>query len=140
MTDERKDIIVQLSAVNAATVDREGDVLADAEGHVVTASVVRTRGTTASPAPVRAQIDHGVSSATAAAMLRKMANLVEAGPGVLSAEPGTGTRLRPDGSVETKRITAEQLREAAKQFDGEIARRLLDVADLIEPDPPFPTR
>jgi hypothetical protein len=140
MSGERKDIVVQLSAVNAATVDREGDALADAEGHVVTASVVRSRSAALSPAPVRAQVDHGVSAASAASMLRKMANLVEAGPGILSAEPGTGTRLRPDGSVETKRITPEQLRDAAKQFDGEIARRLLDVADLIEPDPPFPTR
>jgi hypothetical protein len=71
-------------------------------------------------------------------MLRKMADLLESAPAVLSDEPGVAVRLTPLGGVERRVITPEILREAAEHFGAPIAGRLLEVADLIEPDPPFP--
>ena len=78
---------------------REPAATAYGDGHMISAAVLRRGGTETPIAPVRAVVSHGASPATAAAMLRKMADLIERAPELLSAEPGNSARLLPDGDV-----------------------------------------
>ena len=130
MTDKR-DIAIYLSGLNAETYDRADDPSADSEGHVITATVLRNSSSSGSMVPVRVRIDHGVSGATAASMLRKMAAVVEENPDLLSAMPGFALRRRPGGGADRKRITPEGLERMAEQLPGEERDRLLDMIDRI---------
>jgi len=118
---------------------RETAATADADGHMVSAAVLRRGGSETPIAPVRAVVSHGVSPVTAAAMLRKMADLIEAAPDVVSAEPGNSVRRLPDGSVRRVRVTLEGLRGAAEQAEDAVRRKLLDALGDLGPaidDPP----
>lgn len=112
---------------------------ADSDGHMVSAAVLRRGGPETPIAPVRAVVSHGVAPATAAAMLRKMADLIDRAPDVLSGEPGTSIRRLPDGTVRRVRVTLDALRGAADQVDDATRRKLLDALDELGPaidDPP----
>ncbi len=116
-----------------------GDGSADADGHVIAATVLRRVNEDSPMAPVRAVVSHGVAPATAVAMLRKMADLIERAPEVLSAEPGNSVRRQPDGGVHRTRVTLDALRQAAAMLDEETRAKLLASFDEIGPaidDPP----
>ena len=127
-----RQIAVYLTAQNVVSVDLpvEGDV-GDADGHVVTGTVLRRRGVDRTLVPVRARIAHGVAPATAAAMLRKMAEMVEADPNFLSGPPGTAVRRTPEGDHIRKRLTPEALLAAAEGLDEEDREKLLSMMGEI---------
>ncbi|MEM7754174.1 MAG: hypothetical protein AAF297_00905 [Planctomycetota bacterium] len=118
---------------------RDTAATADTDGHMISAAVLRRGGSETPLAPVRAVVSHGVSPQTAAAMLRKMADLIERAPDVLSAEPGTSVRALPDGGVRRVKVTLDALRGAADQVDDATKRKLLDTLGELGPaidDPP----
>jgi hypothetical protein len=126
-----KNIAVYLSGFNAETYDRADDPAADADGHVITATVLRRPTDDASMVPVRVRVGHGVASATAAGMLRKMADMIEENPDLLNGLPGFALRRNPDGGADRRRITPEGLLRMAEQLEGEERDRLLEMIDKI---------
>jgi hypothetical protein len=115
------------------------DASADADGHVVSATVLRRGGPETPMSPVRAVVSHGVAPTTAVAMLRKMADLIEQTPEILSAEPGNSARRLPDGGVSKTRVTLDNLRQASGMLDEDTRRKLLEAFGEIGPaidDPP----
>lgn len=126
-----RQIAVYISGFNAESYDRAGDPAADSDGHVITATVLKREGADHSLVPVRVRIGHGVSARTAATMLRKVADLVERNPDLLSAMPGFAVRRNPDGSAVRRRITPEGLMRAAEQLEGEDRERMLEMIDKI---------
>lgn len=126
-----RNLAVYLAGHNAATHDREGHPSADPEGHIVSLAVLkRERGDTPMT-PVRARISHGVSPQTAASMLRKMADLVEAAPEALSGEPGYQVRRDGDGTLVRRKITIEALLAAADEMEPDMRQRLMEMIDEI---------
>lgn len=126
-----RQIAVYISGFNAESYDRPGDPAADAEGHVITATVLKREGVDPSLVPVRVRVGHGVSADTAVTMLRKIANLIERNPDLLSAMPGFAVRRAADGSAVRRRITPEGLMKAAEQLEGEDRDRMLEMLDKI---------
>lgn len=126
-----RQIAIYISAFNAESYDRPGDPAADADGHVIGATVLRREAVDASLVPLRLRIGHGVSPDTAVSMLRKIADMIEQNPDVLSAMPGFALRRAPDGSAVRRRITPEGLIKAAEQMDGEDRDRMLEMIDRI---------
>lgn len=141
-----RQIAVYLTAQNVVSVELpiEGDV-ADTDGHVVTGTVLRRRGVDRTLVPVRARIAHGVAPQTAAAMLRKMADMVEADPNFLSGPPGTAVRRTPEGEHIRKHLTPEALLAAAEGLDEEDREKLLSMMgeirlELTDPEQPRDTK
>jgi len=129
--DERQ-VAIFLSAVNAETYEKLGDESADAEGHIVSGAVLRRKSVDRSYVPVRVRVAHGVASATAVKMLRKMADLIEGEPDFLSAVPGTAIRRLPDGTSVRKKLTPEGILEAADRLDKDDRLRLLAMMEEIK--------
>ncbi|MFT5422674.1 MAG: hypothetical protein ACI89L_000439 [Phycisphaerales bacterium] len=129
--DERQ-VAIFLSAVNAETYEKLGDESADAQGHIVSGAVLRRKSVDRSYVPVRVRVAHGVASATAVAMLRKMADLIEGEPDFLSSVPGTAIRRLPDGSSVRKTLTPEGILEAADRLDKDDRLRLMAMMEEIK--------
>lgn len=128
---DSKHLAVYLTGFNAETYDRADDPSADSEGHVVTATVLRRETSDPGLVPVRVRVGHGVSPATAATLLRKIADLIERNGDMLSASPGLAIRRMPDGSAQRKRITPQSLLAMANQLDGPEREKLLEMLDQI---------
>jgi hypothetical protein len=128
---DSKHLAVYLAGFNAETYDRADDPSADADGHVVTATVLRRESSDAGLVPVRVRVGHGVSPATASALLRKMADMIERNTDMLRGSPGLALRRMPDGSTQRKRITPEGLLKMAMGMQGEERERLLEMLDQI---------
>lgn len=124
-------IAIYLVGYNAESLDRQDDPTADADGHVISASIMRREDTQSPISPVNVRISHGASPATVASMLRKMAEMVEAAPEIVNALPGTAARRMPDGTVATKRVTIEQFEAAAESLPDEQRDQLLSIMDRL---------
>lgn len=135
-------IAIYLVGYNAESLDRQDDPSADADGHVISASVMRREDLETPISPVNVRISHGASPATVASMLRKMAEMVEASPDLVNALPGTAARRMPDGSVRTKRVTIAQFEAAAEHLPADQRDQLLAIMDklrrAIEDEPGLP--
>jgi hypothetical protein len=130
LTIERQ-IAVFLSGFNAETIDAGEELAPDAEGHILTAAVLRRAAVDRSMVPVRVRVAHGVAAQTAAGMLRKMADMIEREPGFLSSRPGTALRRLPDGDVLRKRLTPEGILAAADRLSQTDRERLLGSIEQI---------
>ena len=128
---ENRPIGVYLVGYNAESLDRQDDPTADEDGHVISASVMRREDTQSPISPVNVRIGHGSSPATVSSMLRKMADMVDASPGLVNALPGTAARRMPDGTVRTKRVTIEQFEEAVEHLPEEQRDQLLAIMDRL---------
>jgi hypothetical protein len=128
---QARQLAIYLNGFNAETYDRADDPAADAQGHVVTATVLRRPIGDASLVPVRVRVGHGVSPATAAAMLRKMADLIEKNPDLLNAMPGLAVRRTADGGSERRRITPEGLAAFAATLGPDERDRMLEMIERI---------
>jgi len=126
-----RQVAIFLSAVNAETYEKLGDESADSEGHIVSGAVLRRKSVDRSYVPVRVRVAHGVASATAVAMLRKMADLIEGEPDFLSSVPGTAIRRLPDGGSVRKQLTPEGILEAADRLDKDDRLRLMAMMEEI---------
>lgn len=124
-------IAIYLVGYNAESLDRADDPSADAEGHVISASVMRREELQTPISPVNVRISHGASPATVASMLRKMASMVESAPELVNAMPGTAARRMPDGSVRTKRVTIEQFEAAVDHLPADQRDQLLSIMDQL---------
>ncbi len=124
-------ISIYLVGYNAESLDRLDDPTADADGHVITASVMRREDMQTPISPVNVRISHGSSPATIATMLRKMADMIEASPELVNAGPGTAARRMPDGTVRTKHVTIEQFEAAAEHLPDDQREQLLAIMDRL---------
>lgn len=123
---------VYFSGLNAETFDRADEPTADEQGHVITGTVLRREGPGRQDfVPLRVRVAHGVAPDTAVTMLRKLADMIEREPSVLSAQPGTAVRRLPDGSVVRKQITPDALLALADQLGDDERQRLMDNLDRI---------
>jgi hypothetical protein len=129
--DAPRPIAIYLVGYNAESLDRQDDPTADDDGHVISASVMRREDTQSPISPVNVRISHGASPATVAAMLRKMAEMVEKAPGIVNSLPGTAARRMPDGTVATKRVTIEQFQQAAAHLPDDQRDQLLSIMDRL---------
>lgn len=120
-----------LSGLNASTLDREGDPAVDADGHVITGTIIRRLEDQGSLAPVRVRIGHGVAAQTAAGMLRKMAEMLESQPDFLSQRAGAAVRRLPDGSTQRKQLTIKGMLAAADEMSPEERAKLHAMLDQI---------
>ncbi len=120
-----------LSGMNASTIDREDDPAVDGDGHVVTGTIIRRLEDQGSLVPVRVRIGHGVSARTAASMLRKMADMIEAQPDFLSQRAGAAVRRLPDGSTQRKQLTIRGMLAAAEEMSPEERAKLHAMLDEI---------
>jgi len=131
-THDTSKLAAYLSGFNASTIDREGDDSADEDGHVITGTIIYRPGESESSlVPVRVRVGHGVGAATAAAMLRKMADMLEDQPAFLSDKPGAAVRRLPDGSSVKKQLTIRAMLEAADQMSDEERTKLHAMLDQI---------
>jgi hypothetical protein len=133
---ETKQTAVYFAGINAVTFDRPDEPTADADGHIINATVLRREEAVHSLIPVRARVAHGVSPATAASMLRKMADLIETSPELVNAEPGIAYRRLPDGSSVRKKLTPKTLLEAGRMLDEDDRKRLIDLIERLRDDLP----
>ncbi len=142
-TNEPRPLAVFLAAYNAESMEHAGELGADADGHLISATVLRRDESVTPMSPVRVRVAHGASPATAAAMLRKMADLIERSPDLLRGEAGTAARRLPDGSVSTHRLTPEGLKAAAERLGPEQRAAAIDQIERfrwqIEGEPGWPT-
>ena len=120
-----------LSGHNASTLDREDDPAVDDDGHVVTGTIIRRLEDQGSLAPVRVRVGHGVSAQTAAAMLRKMADMLESAPDFLSQRAGAAVRRLPDGTTQRKQLTIKGMLAAAEEMSPEERAKLHSILDEI---------
>lgn len=120
---------------NADTVDLPPglSVGGDADGHVIGGSVLRFQADETPLAPVKVRVSHGCAPATAAAMLRKVADAIEQRPEILREEPGWQVRRDGDGTVSKKKITVEALRAAAADLPPELREQVFDMLGRIGP-------
>tara|TARA_R110000782_G_scaffold13976_2_gene40899 strand:- start:1576 stop:2079 length:504 start_codon:yes stop_codon:yes gene_type:complete len=128
MTDGPEDtnhLAVYLSGLNAETYERGDDPSADSDGHVINGTIIRRPEDPGSIVPVRVRIGHGVSSQTAARMLRKMAEMLEKEPDFLSDRAGAAIRRMPDGTATRKQLTVQSMLEVAEQLGEEEKQRLI---------------
>ncbi|MEL6740710.1 MAG: hypothetical protein AAFP26_08645 [Planctomycetota bacterium] len=143
-TGDDRMLAVYFSGLNAVTFDRVDEPTADAEGHVLTGTVLRREGPAVPDmVPLRVRVAHGVSPNTATTMLRKLADMIDQDASILSAVPGSAVRRMPDGSVVRKRITPESLMQLAESLSEDERQRLLDNLDrirleLTDEQPPEP--
>ena len=129
--DTPRPIAIYLVGYNAESLDRQDDPTADADGHVISASIMRREDTQSPISPVNVRISHGASPATVASMLRKMAEMVENAPEIVNALPWTAARRMPDGTVATKRVTIEQFQQAAEHLPDDQRDQLLSIMDRL---------
>lgn len=122
-----------LAGHNAETLELMSKTAPDEDGHIVTGTVLRRSPPDRSLVPVRARVAHGVAPSTAAAMLRKMADLLEQNPAFLSAEPGSAVRRLSDGSSVRKTITPEAVEKLAQTLEPRERERLTRILDRIRP-------
>lgn len=134
--NELKQTAVYLAGINAVTFDRPDEPTADEDGHIINATILRREEPVQSLVPVRARVAHGVSPATAAAMLRKMADLIETSPELVNAEPGIAYRRMPDGSSVRKKLTPKTLLEAGRMLDEDDRKRLNELIERLRDDLP----
>lgn len=104
---------------------------ADEDGHIVGGTVMRRTEPDGPTAPVSARISHGVSPLTAAAMLRKMAEVIEGDPSILSGRPGHMARRLPGGSVVSKHLTAERVLADAEKLDPDTQQQMIGILRRI---------
>lgn len=130
-THDTTKLAAYLSGFNAATMDREDDPTADTDGHVISGSIINRPESESSTAPVRVRIGHGVAASTAAAMLRKMADMLEQTPEFLSEKPGFAVRRLPDGSTMTKQLTIENMKAVAQSLPKDERDRFYAMLDQI---------
>lgn len=130
-THDTSKLAAYLSGYNASALDREDDPSADADGHVISGTVVHKPDTESPMAPVRVRIGHGVAPATAASMLRKMADMVEAAPDFLSDRPGAAVRRLPDGTAVKKQLTIEGMKQIADTLPEDERARFYRMLDQI---------
>ncbi len=133
---ETKQTAVYLAGINAETFDRLDEATADSDGHIINATILRREEPVQSLIPVRARVAHGVAPATAAAMLRKMADLIESAPDLVNAEPGTAYRRLPDGTSVRKKLTPKTLLEAGRMLDEDDRKRLIELIERLRDDLP----
>lgn len=131
VTNETNHLAAYLSGLNAETIDRGDDASADGDGHVITGTIIKRPEDPGSLVPVRVRVGHGVSAQTAAAMLRKMADMLEKEPGFLSDRAGAAIRRQPDGSALRKQLTIQGMLEVARQMGEEEMQRLMANLPLI---------
>ncbi|MEZ6318374.1 MAG: hypothetical protein R3B49_06420 [Phycisphaerales bacterium] len=124
---------IYLAAHNAVTLELSSSTEPDEDGHIVTGTVLRRSPPDPTLVPVRARVAHGVAPSTAAAMLRKMADLLEQNPGFLSAEPGAAVRRLADGTSVRKRLTPEAISALAMTLEPAERDRLTRLLDQIRP-------
>lgn len=124
-------LIVYLGGTNAETFDRPDHPLADEDGHVVGATVLAMPGGRSPLTPVQARIAHGVDPAQAAAMLRKMADLLEGAPELCSGEPGEHARRKSDGLAERGRLTPDRVRAAIAAMPEAVQRRVRGMMEQL---------
>lgn len=129
--DDTNHLAVYLSGLNAETFERAEDPSADADGHVINGTVIKRPEDPGSIVPVRVRIGHGVSSQTAAQMLRKMADMLERQPDFLSDRAGAAIRRLPDGSAVRKQLTVQAMLEIAEQMGAEEKQRLLNNLPIL---------
>ncbi len=120
-----------LSGLNASTIEREDDPAVDEDGHVITGTIIRRLEDQGSLAPVRVRIGHGVATQTAAAMLRKMADMLEDRPEFLSQRAGAAVRRMPDGSTQRKQLTIRGMLAAADEMSPQERAKLHAMLDEI---------
>lgn len=132
-TRSERQTAIYMAAHNAETLELTSSTDPDEDGHIVTATVLRKSPPDPSLVPVRARVAHGVAPSTAAAMLRKMADLLEQNPGFLSAEPGAAVRRLADGTSVRKRLTPEAISALAATLDPAERDRLTRLLDQIRP-------
>ena len=120
-----------LSGLNASTLDREDDPAVDADGHVVTGTIIRRLEDQGTLAPVRVRVGHGVSAQTAAQMLRKMADMLEDQPDFLSQRAGAAVRRMPDGTTQRKQLTIRGMLAAAEEMSPDERAKLHAMLDQI---------
>lgn len=113
------------AATNAETHDRQDHPAADSDGHVVGGTVFYAERSTDDLTPVRAIVGHGVSPPMAAEMLRKIADLIEEAPEMLSEEPGATARRVEGDAPRRARIDSESVAEAAQAMPPEARDRFL---------------
>lgn len=126
-----RQIAIYISGFNAESYDRADDPGVDADGHVITATVLRREAVDPSLVPVRVRIGHGVAPETASGMLRKIADMIDSAPELMRAMPGFAVRRNPDGTSTRRRITPEGLIQAASQMEGDERDRMLEMIDKI---------
>lgn len=130
--NNERQVAVFLSGVNAETYEKLGDEAADGDGHIVSGAVLRRKSVDRSYVPIRVRVAHGVAAATAASMLRKMADLLDDEPDFLSADPGTAIRRMPDGTSMRKKLTPEGILQAADRLDSDDRARLIAMMEEIK--------
>jgi len=131
-THDTSKLAAYLSGFNASTIDREDDPSADEDGHVITGTIIHRPGERESSlVPVRVRIGHGVGAATAAAMLKKMAQMLEDQPEFLSDKPGAAVRRLPDGTSVKKQLTIRAMLEAVDQMTDEERSKFHAMIDQI---------
>lgn len=123
--NETNHLAIYLSGLNADTYEKGDDPSVDPDGHVITGTVIKRPEDPGSIVPVRVRVGHGVSAQTAAAMLRKMADMLEQEPGFLSDRAGAAIRRQPDGTAQRKQLTVEGMIEVARQMGEAEMQRLL---------------
>ena len=132
MTHDTSKLAAYLSGFNATTIDREDDPSADEDGHVITGTMIHRPGDSESSiVPVRVRVGHGVGAATAASMLRKMADMIEDQPGFLSDKPGAAIRRLNDGTSVKKQLTIAAMLEVAEQMSDEERTKFHAMIDQI---------
>ena len=126
-------LAVYLTAHNRETIDHEGDLGEDHDGHLLSATVFRTPGEQSPMAPLKIRVAHGSSPAMIASMLRKAAQLIEDAPDMLASPPGRAFRRESDGSVRRRQVTVEGLKAAAEGVDESVRNQLESMLDHIRP-------
>lgn len=129
--EPRTHLAVYFTGGHAVTADLGLDGVADADGHVITGAVFRRDGAVSPVAPLSVRVSHGCAPATAAAMLRKTADLIERAPGLLSGRPGRSARRGPDGSAIERQITVEALLAQAEALRPDLRDALFDALDRL---------
>ncbi len=147
LTHDPSNLAVYFSGLNASVLEREADAQADADGHVVTGTIINRPDSESSIVPVRVRVGHGVGAQTASSMLRKMADMIDLNPEFLSDRPGSAIRRLPDGSNVKKQLTIEGMLAVAEQLSEDDRNRLYRMLDQIRiqiddqdrPEPPDTT-
>jgi len=123
--------VLFLAGHNAESIELADHPHADEQGHFIGGSVLFVTRNKGDLTPVRALVGHGVAPETAAQMLRKMADLIEIAPDLVSGQPGTHVRRLPDGEILRDRLTVDGILAKLDQLPPDMRDRLVDSIDQI---------